>query len=109
MSFPAPNLWKPGYAWTYVMNMEGRKSGFNARAVLTFNYRIVAREKVTVPAGTFDAWKVEMNGNVDARVAVLPIRQNFSETQWVVPDIGIVKIQRANSSSELASLKKPLP
>ena len=47
-----------------------------------------------------------MNGDVDARVAVLPIRQKFSETQWVVPDIGIVRIQRANSDSELASLKK---
>ncbi|TSA86069.1 hypothetical protein FNU79_07710 [Deinococcus detaillensis] len=106
VSFPAPANWKTGYAWQYVMNLQGRKSGFNAKAAITFDYRIVGREKISVAAGTFDAWKVEMNGNVDARVAVLPIRQKFSETQWIAEGVGIVKIVRANSSSELASLKK---
>lgn len=106
VSFPAPANWKTGYTWRYVMNLEGRKSGFNAKAAITFDYRVVGREKVSVAAGTFDAWKVEMNGNVDARVAVLPIRQKFSETQWVAEGVGIVKIVRANSSSELSSLKK---
>lgn len=106
VSFPAPANWKTGYAWNYLMNLEGRKSGFNARATITFNYRILGREKVTVPAGTFDAWKVTMDGNVDAHISVLPIRQKFSETQWIVPDIGIVRIQRENSGSELVSLRK---
>ncbi len=106
VSFPAPATWKTGYAWTYLMNLEGRKSGFNAAATITFRYRIVGREKVSVPAGTFDAWKVEMSGTVDARVAILPIKQNFAETQWITEGVGIVKIQRANSASELSALKK---
>ena len=47
-----------------------------------------------------------MSGTVDARVAILPIKQNFAETQWITEGVGIVKIQRANSASELSALKK---
>ena len=106
VSFPAPAAWKTGYDWTYTMKLEGRKSGLNARATITFNYQILSRENVTVAAGTFDAWKVGISGTIDAHVAFVPIRQQFTETQWIVPGVGIVKISRPNSGSELVSLKK---
>ncbi|WP_420596899.1 hypothetical protein [Deinococcus sp.] len=106
VSFPPPAEWTPGKSWQYVMNMQGKKSGLPARAAITFDYRIVGREKISVLAGTFDAWKVDISVNADARVAILPIRQAFTETQWIAPGIGIIKIQRENSGSELAGLKK---
>jgi hypothetical protein len=106
VSFPALPNWKPGFAWSYVMNLEGKKSGLGAGAVMTLKYRILGREKVTVPAGTFDAWKVELSGDVDAHVSIVPIRRKFNETQWVGENIGLIKIQREASVSELFTLTK---
>ena len=60
VSFPAPAAWRAGYAWKYVMNLECRKSGLKARAAITFNYRILDRESISVPAGIFDDWKVSI-------------------------------------------------
>ncbi len=106
VSYPALPSWRPGFAWTYIMNLEGKKSGLGAGAVMTLKYRILSREKVSVPAGTFDAWKVALDGDVDAHVSIVPIRRKFTETQWIAQDVGLIKIQREASVSELSALKK---
>ncbi len=46
----------------------------------TMNLKVVAREPVTVPAGTFDAFKVEGNGSVRGRGFRIQM------TYWIAPD-----------------------
>lgn len=53
-----------------------------SRGVAELDHRIVAREKITVPAGTFDAFRVERWGWA-TRVA-FPIR--YEGTAWYAPD-----------------------
>jgi hypothetical protein len=44
------------------------------------DYKVVARESVTVPAGTFDCYKLEGSGGVHG----VPVRLRF--TYWMAPD-----------------------
>ena len=48
--------------------------------VWTIHFKVVAREPVTTPAGTFDAFKVEGHGYVTDR------GNRFQITYWVAPD-----------------------
>jgi uncharacterized caspase-like protein len=48
----------------------------------TFDLRIVARERVTIPAGTFECYKVEALGQVEGTTGV----QRFEITNWMAPD-----------------------
>lgn len=45
-------------------------------------YTVVGKEKVKVPAGTFDAWRIKLKDTVNPEGAV-----------WIAPGTGIVKIQ----------------
>lgn len=67
----------------------------------TGRMQVVARESVTVPAGTFpDAYKVEGFGHVFGGVANLPTGRlitdhgTITSTTWFVPGIGPVKEER---------------
>ena len=61
---------------------EFRQDRFNGLSyTFRFTLRVVAREKITVPAGTFDAWRIESEGfNIQ-----LGARQ--TNKIWVVPGI----------------------
>jgi hypothetical protein len=48
--------------------------------VWSLDFKVVARESITVPAGTFDAFKVEGDGYVSSR------GNHFRITYWIAPD-----------------------
>jgi len=48
--------------------------------VWVFNLKVTAREPYTVPAGTFDAFKVEGHGSLQSK------GHRFAITYWVAPD-----------------------
>jgi len=47
---------------------------------MSFNLRVAARERITLPSGTFDAWRIE------ARGANLTNGASLERTAWVAPD-----------------------
>ncbi len=60
-------------------------------------YTVVDREKVTVPVGSFDTWKVLLKDTVNPAGAV-----------WIAPGTGIVKIQLPSGRiDELVSIQPP--
>jgi hypothetical protein len=106
VTIPAQNNWKPGFGWSYVWTLDGRKGILSGSGKLGSQASIVGREQVTVPAGTFDAWKVEYTFTVKARMGFLPFNKSFSFTQWYAEGTGLVKMQNKESITELLSLKK---
>lgn len=72
-----------GNAWssTHQMTAHARQ----AVMPLVMNFKVEAVEDVTVPAGTFKAWKVVST-------------DSFGETQqvWVVPSLGLPTLKRIN-------------
>jgi hypothetical protein len=71
----------PGGGWTW--GWAG--TGISA----SYDYRVAGREKVTVPAGTFDAVRVNYTAKVlsETRGELGPIRG----TLWIVDGVGLVK------------------
>jgi hypothetical protein len=61
--------------------------------VADFNMRIVAKERVSVPAGTFDAFRLEVRGDVNQAVGFIGIEV----TAWYAPE----KVRRYVARHEL--------
>ncbi len=60
-------------------------------------YTVVARESVTVPAGTFDAWRVSIQDKVNQPAAV-----------WIAPGTGVIKFQHSSGRvDELVAIEPP--
>jgi hypothetical protein len=94
LSLPPEAEWQPGKTWTHRMEFgAGLPVGMG---VATMANEIVGSETVTVPAGTFDALKVETL--VDQQMTLdLPgvgkqsMDLSHRATSWYVKSIGMVK------------------
>lgn len=109
--YPAPSLWKQGHVWEYSFDVSGEirtpgmssaSGGASAVAVsgkISVRNEIVARETVTVAAGTFDAWKVRsaitQNMTTSVNKISAPINNVVEIDAWFAPDAGLVKSNSA--------------
>lgn len=107
MGLAAAPDWKPGAMWSLVWNLEGRQGLLSGKADITANRQILGREKVTVPAGTFDAWKVRGNLRVAGKLGPVPLNRDLGGFQeWYAEGVGLVKSQSGYNVTELTGLKK---
>jgi hypothetical protein len=80
---------QPGLRWSRIAVPNGDSLG-----AWTFSGKVVGRENVRVPAGTFEAVKAELEGNAD--IAFPSTRDAYNEmiaayqtyTIWFVPEVG---------------------
>lgn len=98
--FLPPSL-TPGATWTYSMDIQGTQAAPSAGSSpasmtgrVTITYTVGNKESVTVPAGTFDAFAIEVNtvidftttsGNADATDI------NSAYTAWYASGVGWIK------------------
>jgi hypothetical protein len=117
VSYPNESEWRVGKKWQIWFLVEGRNTKTTpaklvSRATNTFQYEIIGREPVTVPAGTFDAFKVRVVGSVKIDVNntgfKLPMNQSVkSEVKnlhWYAKDIGLVKRVQEGQAKEVVEL-----
>jgi hypothetical protein len=94
-----PSQIKPGDQWQHSLDIAGNAtaSGIQgtAKGSAQNNFTAVGMENVTVPAGTFDALKIQVNTNLNMNVAYkglsLPAKFTATYTYWFVPNVGWVK------------------
>ncbi|MDV6374318.1 TapB family protein [Deinococcus arenicola] len=99
--------WKPGAAWSLIWDLEGKQGLLSGRATLTASRQVLGREKVTVPAGTFDAWKVRGVLRVVGKLGPVPLNRDLGEfSEWYAEGVGLVKSQSGYGLTELLTLKK---
>jgi hypothetical protein len=122
VSYPNESEWKVGKKWQIWFLVEGQKTRttppeLQFRATYTFQYEIIGRESVTVPAGTFEAFKVKVLDSVNIHVNNLGVKLPTNQTvksavkqlHWYAKDIGLVKsLQEGQSKTglELISVEK---
>ena len=107
VSLPAAADWKPGLSWTQVWTLAGRRGLLSGTAVVSSRSQVLGRESVTVPAGTFMAWKVSIKTVLDARMGFVPLHQDFPEQiQWYAENVGLVRTEDAKGHTELLRLQK---
>lgn len=89
----------PGDNWSQSLTLEGAQTingeTFPARNQTTQNCTAAGVESVTVPAGTFDAMRVECKVTIDLALEMAgnPITTNLSlnNTSWYAIKVGLVK------------------
>jgi hypothetical protein len=120
VTVPAADRWREGGEWrsSYEIRTElagpqgasGRGSG-----TIEITNRVVGRERVTVPAGTYDALKVESTMAMKLTVRVgqmtVPTNTNVRNTTWFAENVGMVRAVSAGgdfagATTELVSLRR---
>ncbi|HET6596886.1 MAG TPA: hypothetical protein VFG81_14775 [Anaerolineales bacterium] len=100
-----PRQISPGSQWQQNMDVTGNVTAFNEQAEATGNvqmsFNAVGNESVTVPAGTFEALKVEvdvtLNVNATYEGITLPVSFTGDYTYWFAPNVGWVKASGTGS------------
>lgn len=97
--FPKDAGVKVGAQWSesrvMKMVMQGGKDGKTTGMTMTMktSHKIVGKESVTVPAGTFDAFKIVSESETTSELSALrkgPPPKTI-QTMWVVKGVGMVK------------------
>ena len=93
----------PGRKWTMTWSAAG-EGGWSLTA--KYDYAVAGKETVTVPAGTFDAMRVDYTGVVASsqRGDLPPIRGSI----WVVGGVGIIKQSETDPALALMPQKTSL-
>lgn len=109
---PSPFPWlklplEKGASWSHTIELDEGKSP------LHLDFSVQGREKITVPAGTFQAWRVTLRGEASREPAVL------EADMWFADDVGevkrIVRMKRGEKVEELVlelekfEIRPPIP
>ena len=94
-----PSQINPGDQWEQTLALQGNVTMMNEQAEATGNaqmkFAAIGNESVTVPAGTFEALKVQvevtLNLNATYQGITLPVSFNGAYTYWFAPNVGWVK------------------
>lgn len=112
-----------GDAWTYSLDFTSQitlnNSSGQAQGTTNYQLKALGNESVTVPAGTFNAMKLQItttfNMQMNMQGANIPFTLTANTTAWYAPNVGMVKqIDNAdmmggalNATTELQSYKIP--
>lgn len=113
-NFPPADQWQAGNAWTasYTVEGTGTVEGIDVavNGEITTVYEIVGEESVEVPAGTFDAYKVDSTLTQELSMSMggvsMPLEVAISSSDWYVEGVGQVKTMTLGdfaSTSELVT------
>lgn len=83
---PSDETWKVGGSWKYRYELKGKVSVFDLIGFLEVTNRIVAKETVEVPAGKFEALRLEADFQGQFGVGF-----GGKATYWFAPGVGVVK------------------
>lgn len=79
-----------------------REGGVASTVVFEENDRkVVTKESITTPAGTWECWKITYNGYMKVSMAGIGIPFRFQATEWLAPAFGIVKTETLNKNGKL--------
>ncbi|MCL6525913.1 hypothetical protein [Meiothermus granaticius] len=114
VQIPDYDTWVVGGGWKYVLTLGGTAQQgplrFNVEGNIEADHRIVALEAITVPAGRFTAYKVQITTQFrvvgKAGPIGFPFNRTFESTAWYVEGVGLVKTVSGKDTTELLSLNK---
>lgn len=93
--FPPAGEWQAGHTWstTWAMEMQAAIGGVNVTSQIDVEQQneMIGLEEVTVPAGTFEAMRVETQMSMIMTVAGQTTTTTWPMTSWYARDVGLVK------------------
>jgi hypothetical protein len=106
---------QPGTKWTQKIVYRGQLniSGTNleGRSVMDLSCQAIGTEKVRVPAGEFNALRVDCSTKLEITVAGVPFDITVSGSSWYAPGVGLVKSRDSGEMgvTEIVLLSYTLP
>jgi hypothetical protein len=98
---------------TFNMDMTMGNGGMPAKLFFNeTNRKVEAKETITTPAGTWEAYKISYEGLFKVQMSGIGIPVNMVVNEWFVPGFGVVKTETFNKkgklmgSTVLTSIKK---
>jgi len=86
-----PTQVKAGDTWGQVSQLEFTSAQQTNQSTLTYNSSAFGSEQVTVPAGTFNAMKVQVRASTQAVLSGQSVAVTVSGFEWFAPGVGHVK------------------
>ena len=88
-----------GATWPYGLSIDGKvkqgDSSANVQGSISTAFEDVGSEPITVPAGSFNATKIQATSTIkvtaDYLILKLPITSVVTTTFWLAPGVGLVK------------------
>jgi hypothetical protein len=87
--------------------LEARSNeGIGADMDISIDERtVLAEEKVTTPAGTWDCFRIKSHITMKASMGGISIPFSTDNMEWFAPGFGIVKTETKSSRSEISSIQ----
>lgn len=86
-----PSQIKAGDTWGQVSQLEFTSAAQTYQATLTYNFSAFGNEQVSVPAGTFNAMKVQVRALTQAVLSGQTVDVTITGFEWFAPGVGHVK------------------
>lgn len=86
----------------FTMEVSGKNS---APTIINFkmvNRKVESKEKVTTPAGSWDAYVISFNSTFKTQIGPIGIPINMEGKEWFVPGLGTVKTESYTKGGKLA-------
>jgi hypothetical protein len=88
-----------GKKWPLRYSMNDRKSNYDIQA--TLEAHVTAYEKIRVPAGEFDAFRIEYYGKMKVATSLVQVNISSKTVAWYAPSARtIVKTESSNEYSQ---------
>ncbi|GGR80455.1 TapB family protein [Deinococcus sedimenti] len=104
-AMPPLNTWRPGYTWKSAQDLK-MDGGITAKS--TSVSKIVNRESVKVPAGTFNAWRLDTTTTVTMKLpsSSTPKTTTVKTSVWYAPGTGMIRTSLSGVTMELLKVKR---
>ena len=86
---------------SFKMDMHKNGAAYSTINLDQTNRKVVGKESITTPAGTWDCWKITYDSRLKVNIAGIGIPVNMQGTEWFAPGFGIVKSVVANKNGKL--------
>jgi hypothetical protein len=85
-----PATISPGDTWQQTADFEATSQQLNVNGRFVFDYSAVGYENITVPAGSFNALRVDTTIRIE--VSMFHVEAGtYTLSTWLAPDVGLVK------------------
>jgi len=90
-----------GDTWNQTTTMDAMVHGAAFTAEVTTDFKALATDSVTVPAGTYSAFKISVTTSIHYTKDGYPVSGSYNGIVWLGPDIGSLK---ATGSTSIAGV-----
>ena len=87
------------------MDMENASGMKQSVDMEVFDRKVVAKEKVTTPAGSWDCFKITYKSKMRIKTMGIGMPMNIEGTEWFAPGFGVVKTESKHGGTEIVAIR----